>query len=80
MTFVEVNETEKDTVVLVNLENVAEIAPLKDGGCVLFLSQGSGVNNRLTLRVKEGYEMFKQFAMQTVSADMIKEKVAKLKG
>ncbi len=78
-TFVEVFDVSKETTVIINLDCVTEVAPLRGGGCELFF-QPAGVNSRLSIRVKENYDMFKQFAMQTVSSDMIKEKVAKLKG
>ena len=79
-TFVEVTNTDKNCTVLVNLDMVSEIAPLVSGGCEIFLVPSGGVNNRVSFKVKESYEVFKQFAMQTVTSDMIKEKVAKLKG
>lgn len=67
-TFVEVQSVEKDCQVIINLDHVVEIAPLKEGGCAIFLT-----NNEST-RVKDSYELFKQFALQTVSVDDIAKK------
>jgi hypothetical protein len=71
--FVEVNSVEKQCKVIMNLDDVAEIAPLQSGGCVLFLSSGA------TYKVTDSYELFKQFAMQTVTPDDIAKKFPKAK-
>jgi len=63
--FVEVESVEKDCKIIINLDSVAEVAPLVDGGCALFTTHGS------IMKVKDSYDLFKQFAMQTVSADDI---------
>ena len=72
--FVEVESVDKNCKVIINLDTVVEIAPLSAGGCALFLS-GGGV-----FKVKDSYNQFKQFAMETVSADDIAKKVKSLKG
>jgi hypothetical protein len=71
--FVEVDSVEKQCKVIINLDDVSEIAPLQAGGCVLFLSNGA------TYKVTNSYELFKQFAMQTVTADDIAKKYPKAK-
>ena len=71
--FVEVNSVEKKCPVIINLDVVTEIAPLFEGGCVLFLTNGA------TYKVTDSYELFKQFAMQTVTADDIAKKFPKAK-
>jgi hypothetical protein len=71
--FVEVESVEKDCKVIINLDSVAEIAPLVDGGCALFTTHGS------IMKVKDSYDQFKQFAMQTVSSADIAKKVKSLK-
>jgi len=75
--FVEVNSTEKNCPVIINLDHIVEIAPLFDGGCVLFMTDGAGVNSRHGLKVKDNYEQFKQFAMQTVTAEDIARRFPK---
>ena len=75
--FVEVTNTEKDCKVILNLDHVIEIAPLVSGGCAVFMADGAGMNSRTSIRVKEDYELFKQFAMQTVSADDIAKRFPK---
>ena len=75
--FVEVTSVEKQCSVIVNLDHIVEIAPLTAGGCALFLTDGAGMNSRTSLTVKEGYDLFKQFAMQTVTAEDIARRFPK---
>ena len=82
MLFVEVTSVDKDCKVILNLEKVVEIAPLVSGGCAIFFEDGAGMNSKTSMKVKEDYSQFIQFAMQTVSSEDIakrfpkKEKVA----
>jgi hypothetical protein len=69
--FVEVNSVEKGCPVIVNLEHIIEIAPLAAGGCALFTQDGAGMNSKNAMRVTNDYSEFKQFAMETVSAEDI---------
>jgi len=71
--FVEVDSVEKQSKVIINLDEVVEIAPLTSGGCALFLAHG-------VIKVKDNYDQFKQFAMQTVSSEDVANQVKKLKG
>jgi len=71
--FVEVESVEKQCKVIINLDSVSEIAPLLDGGCILNFS------DRGPYKVKDSYTQFKQFALETVSADDIAKKVKSLK-
>jgi len=75
--FVEVQSVDKNCPVIINLEHVVEIAPLAAGGCALFLNDGTG---KYDIKVKDEYTLFKQFALETVSAEDIAKKIAKLKG
>jgi hypothetical protein len=77
--FVEVESVDKGCKVIVNLDDVVEIAPLAVGGCDLFFSDTASVGGKTSYRVKDSYELFKQFAMQTVSSDDIAKKVKSLK-
>jgi len=70
-TFVEVESVEKSCKVIVNLDEVIEIAPLAAGGCVLFFNDSAAVNGKSAYPVKDSYNQFKQFALETVSADDI---------
>lgn len=78
--FVEVNSVEKQCPVIINLEHIVEIVPLKDGGSALFVVDQTVPGGRSALKVTDEYDMFKQFALQTVSAEDIAQKIAKLKG
>ena len=70
--FVEVNSLEKNCPVIINMDEVVEIAPLAAGGCALF-TVSSGI-----IRVSDTYDQFKQFAMQTVSSEDVAKRVAKM--
>jgi len=75
--FVEVDSVEKDCKTIINLDSVIEIAPLAAGGCVLFFADTAAVNGKSAYNVKDSYEQFKQFALQTVSADDIAKRFPK---
>ncbi len=69
--FVEVESVEKNSKVIINLDEVIEIAPLLEGGCVLFFADQAAVGGKSAYKVKDSYDAFKQFAMQTVSSEDI---------
>jgi hypothetical protein len=69
--FVEVSDIEKGCQVIINLDTVMEIAPLAKGGCEVFFPDAAAVGGKRTMKVKDSYAMFKQLAMQVVSADDI---------
>jgi hypothetical protein len=75
--FVEVFSVEKQCMVIVNLDTVIEIAPLAIGGCAIFFADGTG--GKVSMRVKEDYNLFKQFVLQTVSTEDIEKKFGKTK-
>jgi hypothetical protein len=72
--FVEVNSVEKGCPVIINLDQIVEIAPLKEGGSAIFFTDAGGVGARISMKVTDKYDSFKQFVMQTVSADDIAKK------
>jgi hypothetical protein len=72
--FIEVSSVEKQCRVIINLEHISEIAPLKDGGCALFMVDSAGKSSMV---VEDSYDLFKQFAMQTVTAEDIAKKFPK---
>jgi len=78
MLFVEVNSIEKGCPVIINLDQVVEIAPLASGGCALFFTDGAGMNSKMAMRVTNEYSEFKQFVMQTVSAEDIARRFPKV--
>jgi len=77
--FVEVNSIEKGCPVIINLDHIVEIAPLIEGGCALFMIDNAGMNSKSALRVSDNYDQFKQFAMQTVTAEDIAARFPKTK-
>jgi hypothetical protein len=78
--FVEVTSKEKHCKVIINLDQLLEVAPLKSGGCDLFFNDAAAVGGTRVMKVEDSYAQFQQFAMQTVSADDIAKQVKKLKG
>jgi hypothetical protein len=79
MLLCEVTSVEKDCKVLLNMDLVIEIAPLKSGQTAIFYSDNAAVNGKTAIQVKESYEMFKQFAVHTVSSDDIAKKIATMR-
>lgn len=81
-TFVEVNSLEKGCPVIVNLDHVVEIAPwARDGGgSAIFIADSTVTGGRTQLLVSDSYELFRQFAMQTVSSEDIERRIKALKG
>ena len=78
--FVEVESVEKNCKVIINLDEVVEIAPLLVGGCDLFFSDSAAVGGKRAMKVNDGYELFKQFAMTTVSSEDIAKRFPTKKG
>jgi hypothetical protein len=77
--FVEVESVDKNCKVIINLDEVVEIAPLIEGGCALFFTDNAGTNSKSAIKVKDSYDQFKQFVMQTVTAEDISKKVKSMK-
>jgi hypothetical protein len=77
--FIEVQSIEKQCKVIVNLEQVIEIAPLYEGGCHLFFSDAAAVGGKTAMKVEDSYAHFQQLAMQMVSSEDIAKKVKALK-
>lgn len=75
--FVEVNSvTPKQCKLIINMDYVMEIAPLIAGGCVITIgAQEAGASRTLT--VSDDYTAFKQFVMQTVTAESIEKRFPK---
>ena len=69
-TFVEVNSIEKQCQVIINLDQVIEIVPLANGGTMLMFQDAMG---KYDIKVSDSYALFRQFALQTVSAEDIQQ-------
>ncbi len=80
MMFIEVDSVQpKNCKLIVNLENVVEIAPLVQGGCVLFFNAlEAGVAKTIT--VSNDYNTFKQFVLQTVTSESIEKRFPTKRG
>jgi hypothetical protein len=78
-TFVEVFSIEKNCKTIINLDEVLEIVPLRDGGTALFFADSAAVGGKTSYKVTDSYSLFQQFALQPVSADAIANKVRSLK-
>lgn len=77
--FIEVTSiAPKKTKLIINLESVCEIAPLRDGGCAIAFRDSIAGSIR-TMTVEDDYTVFKQFVLQTVSAEDIAARFPKAK-
>ena len=76
--FVEVTSVEKNCQVIINIDHILEIAPLKGGGCTLFFADSAAVGGKVSMKITDSYAIFKQFALQTVSGEMIAERIQKI--
>jgi hypothetical protein len=74
-TFIEVFSIEKNTKVIINLDTILEIAPLKEGGCNLFFPDAAAVGGKNSMKVTDSYTLFKQFALETVTPDDIAARI-----
>ena len=77
--FIEVDSIEKGCPVIINLEHIIEIAPLRDGGCSIFYADSAAVNGKTAMKVKNSYDHFKQFAMTTVSSEDVQKRIDSMK-
>ena len=75
--FIEVESFERGCKVIINLDSILEIAPLRDGGCTLFFPDSAAVGGKTAMKVSDSYEQFKQFAVQPVSAEDISRRFPK---
>lgn len=78
MLFVEVTSVEKGCTVMVNMESCVEVCPMKDGTTALFFEDAAAVGGRTAFKVKESYNMFRQFVVQTVAPDDIAARIKNL--
>lgn len=77
--FVEVNSIQpKMCKLIINLDYVLEIAPLVSGGCVITIGAQEAGTSR-TITVSDDYTAFKQFVMQTVTAEDLAKRFPKKK-
>ena len=78
-TIIEVHSLEKNCQVLINLDFIVEIAPLTNGTCEIIMNDGSASTGaRSKIRVSDGYDLFKQFAMHTITAEDIDKRFPKV--
>jgi len=76
--FIEVNSiAPKNCRLIINLDNIIEVAPLIAGGCVLYFSTLEAGSPR-TITISDDYPMFQQFVLQTVRAEDIAKKFPKV--
>lgn len=76
--FIEVNSVEKGCKVIVNLETVVEIAPIREGGCALFFADSAAVGGKTAMKVTDSYSLFKQFVLETVTEEDISKRIKSL--
>jgi len=76
--FVEVDSVEKGCPIIINLDNVLEIAPLRTGGCTVFFADAASVNGKHAMKVLNDYSDFKQFVLQRVSSEDIAKTIDRI--
>lgn len=75
--FVEVNSVApKNCKLIINMNYVLEVAPLVSGGCVISMGAQEAGTSR-TITVSDDYSEFKQFVLQTVTAESIEKRFPK---
>jgi hypothetical protein len=76
--FVEVDSVEKGCPIIINLDNVLEIAPLRTGGCTIFFADAASVNGKHAMKVLNEYTDFKQFVLQRVTTEDIAKTIDRI--
>ena len=76
--FIEVESVEKQCKVIINLDEVLEIAPLREGGCALFFPDGAAVSGKASLKVKDILNSFKASLSNGARASGFKSRTARL--
>jgi hypothetical protein len=74
--FAEVYDLGKGCPVVVNLEHVVEITPLRSGGCEIAFSDSASVGGKRVINVRDNYDMFKQLAMTIVTPEAMSDRIA----
>lgn len=77
--FVEVYDVKKECPVVVNLDHVVEITPLRSGGCEICFNDGAAVSGKRVVNVKEDFGMFRQLVMHMVTPESMSDRIAKIK-
>lgn len=76
--FIEVGSIEKNCRVIINLDKILEIAPLKDGTTAIFFEDAAAVGGKTSMKVSDSYALFRQFVLETVSPDDIAARIKNL--
>lgn len=79
---IKVKSREKQCEVIINLDHVIEITPLRDGGSAIRFIYDGDVTSKTGFReifVENKFTEFEQFVLQTVTEESVSKKVAELK-
>ena len=80
--FIKVKSREKQCDVIINLDHVVEISPLRDGGCAIRFVYDGDVTAKAGYReilVDNKFTEFEQFVLETVTTETMSKKVQELK-
>lgn len=69
--FVECFDKKKECNIILNLDTITHIAPLREGGCEVFFSEYAVGAGLVSVLVAENYSEFKQFVMTKVRPEDI---------
>jgi hypothetical protein len=79
---IKVKSREKQCDVIINLDHVMEISPLRDGGTAIRMLYDGDITQKTGYReiyVENKFSEFEQFVLQTVTTDVMSKKVEELK-
>ena len=74
--FAELFDLGKNCPVIINLEHVVEVTPLRTGGCEVAFSDSASVGGKRVINVKDDFSMFQQLAMTIVTPDAMATRIA----
>ena len=79
---IKVKSREKQCEVIINLDHVMEITPLRDGGSAIRFTYDGDITSKTGYReifVDNKFTEFEQFVLQTVTTESVSKKVQELK-
>ena len=73
--FAELFDLTKNCPVIINLDHVVEVTPLRTGGCEVAFSDSASVGGKRVINVKDDFSMFQQLAMTIVTPDAMANRI-----
>jgi hypothetical protein len=73
--FTELFDLGKKCQVIVNLEHVVEVTPLRSGGCEVSFTDGAAVGGKRVINVSDDYSKFQQLVMTLVTPEAMANRI-----